>query len=278
MTQQHSQDDNERDTPSDEKISSRSLGGSRRYFLGAVATAAVAGCIGDDNGDDDDSAPSDDSDGDPPGDDDDGTDPSDDDAGDGADTGDDDDETDPTGDADDNGDDGVPVEEEEFWDIVAFQDAYAYEVTSHEENVDMVGRFDGENMYWRVEQGPEVMEMYQIDDELYLVENEQDCLIMDSDSSYPGMEPIDPDETDPEEAAREDVSITRLGPDTIDGDAVIRYEIEPPDEADTAIWYILADSGYPRRLETNEATIDWFYDDIEPVEPPDLECEELPNF
>ncbi len=261
----------------DDDRTTAATSGTRRRFVGAVGTLAalsLAGCLGDGGTDGDDSTSDDDDD---PGDD--GTDDGDDSTGDDTDddgTGDDgtDDDGSTDGDTDDGSGDDGDAGQPTFWDHITFEEAYVFEVSTGDDRPPMSGRFDGEHMYWRAEQDGQVMELYLIEEDLYLVENGEDCIIMSPDEDNPAPEP--PDETDPEAGLSEQASVERVGTDTIDGDAVVVYELTAEERDETATWYLLEDSGRPRRLEAEEVTIDWTYQDVPPVEAPDIECEELP--
>ena len=257
---------------------------TRRRILGVLGmaiTATLAGCTSDDDGTDtdDDAADS------QPGDDSADTDPSgQDDFDDGPDGSDADDEmastdTDASGQDDfDDGPDGSDEDSEteptEFGEIVSFANAYEFVVEVPGEDTELLGRFDGEHLYWRMEDDSDLVEMYYIGTDIYFVENEQECMLMASDNDMPGAEPVDPDMTDPEIHSGVDVAMTNVGTDTIEGDSVYVYEHEDDDGR----MYVHADSGLPRRYVAPDAVVDWFYDDIAPVDPPELDCEELPDF
>lgn len=231
----------------------------RRFLLGAGATVALlAGCVGDDaddEADDDSPAATDDGDDDPgddgPGDD---------------------------GDADpgDDSDDSADADGQEFVDTFRWTDEYRAVIVDAERNIESEMRFHGENSYHRSTiQGMET-EIYLIGDETYTVTDGQ-CLLVE--------EP--PDEADQGEPDGEEIqednlaALSRVGTDTIDGDSVTVYELRAEDsvfmEEDTT--YYVLDSGYLRRIEVGEMTVDYFdWGDTDPVEPPDMDCSDFGDF
>lgn len=235
---------------------------SRRGILsaiGMVATATLAGCSGADEAVDsaqgaDDSPTADNS-------------PAADDSGDADDSMQDDDAADP---AESNGDSDPPA----FAQVVTFANAYEFVVEPADEAAQLIGRFDGEHLYWRMEDDSDLVEMYFIESDIYVVENEQECMLLSSDHDMPVAESIDPEMTDPEIQGGADVPMTHIGTDQIDGDTVHVYEHED----DAGRMYVHADSGLPRRYMASDAVVDWFYDEIAPVEPPELDCQGLPDF
>lgn len=217
-------------------------------IIGVAASGAFAGCTADDGGTD----TADDSDDSPTADD----------------SGQVDDE--PIDDADD----ADEAESTAYGDVVSFASAYEFVVEPLDRDAEISGRFDGENLYWRMEDDSDLFEMYYIGTDIYFVEDEQECMLMSSDQEMPQAEPIDPDTTDPQYLAGVEATMTHVGTDTIDGDPVDVYE---HDDVEGSM-YLHSDSGLPRRFQGDDAIVDWFYDDISPVEAPNLECEELPDF
>jgi len=152
-------------------------------------------------------------------------------------------------------------------------DSYAVEarIESDDRTIEMTGRFSGGNTYWMIEQdGPDV-ELYLVDDESYIV-TEGQCVVGTIDD-------VDEDDIDPETVesgpeATPDVEAT--GRDTIDGETVYVYEVsaaEAEEFEETVTYYVLADSGYLRRVETASATWDFHsWNDVDPVERPDMDC------
>lgn len=178
----------------------------------------------------------------------------------------------------DDGSDGSDADDgmtsTEFGEVVTFANAYEFVVEVLGEDTQLIGRFDGEHLYWRMEDESDLVEIYYIGSDIYFVENEQECMLMTADHDMPGAEPVDPEMTDPQIHSGVDASMTHVGTDTIDGDPVYVYEHEDDDGQ----MYVHAESGRPRRYTGPDVIVDWFYDDIAPVDPPELDCEELPDF
>ena len=162
----------------------------------------------------------------------------------------------------------------EFGQLVTFANAYEFVVVPTDEDAELIGRFDGEHLYWRMDDGTDLVEMYYIGSDIYVVENEQMCMLMSSDHEIPGAEPVDPETTDPEIHGGVDDPLTHVGTDQIQGDQVHVYE---HDDAD-GVMYLHADSGLPRRFESPDAVVDWFYEDVAPVDAPELDCQEMSDF
>ena len=258
----------------------------RRFLLGvATATALLAGCVGDgDDATDDDTAgtPTDDTaTGDDAPDDEDGDDATDDDPTDAPDDEDGDDATDDgPADApdDEDGDDATdddpaddPTDAELFFRKIRWDGDYRMTgtVDGEEGRVSFETRVHQGDMYTSLEtEELGSVETYRIGTTTYFVQGGQ-CTVFEQDPERLPDDPFDPDDPDDIEAA--EPTITNLGPDTIDGDAVTAYELVYPD-GETQILYLL-DSGRVRRVEFDQGTVDLFdWGGTSPVEPPDMDC------
>lgn len=248
----------------------RSRGGrpvTRRRWLGvcgALSATTLAGCTG---GGETDGGPAD------GGADGDGTDEDDDGAA-------DDDEADGgSGDETDEGDDAAENDDgsSRFGDVIRFTEEFAFEWESTDESTGTVrgsGRFHGENMYWQAEEedGSE-WEMYVVDGDMYVIEGDE-CFRMPQQEQEDDREEVDTEIHERE--ASENPDLEPVGTDTIDGETVLVFELSR-DEAAThdeeITYYVSAETGYLRRVETATDVIDYHsWGDVEPIEAPDVEC------
>ncbi len=167
-----------------------------------------------------------------------------------------------------NGDDetGGSSDQAQFFSTFSWDTEFRMEVTDEQRGVTAEIRFDNGNQYISIpSQG---VELYFIDGTVYTVEGDN-CFIL---PSAPGMVPDEPTGIQGEEEfEQQDPDVTRIGTDTIDGDPVTVYEVVTQQ---TVTMYIL-DSGFVRRVETPQATADYFdWGNTAPVEPPDLDCQD----
>jgi len=269
----------------------------RRFLLGVgAATALVAGCVGGDgdsgdddgtsNGDDDGTSSGDSSNGDDDGTSsgDDGTDSSESSNGDddGTSSGDDgtdssessngDDDGTDSGDGGNGDDDGTDSGDggrstsEQFFEDFKWEREFRAEFTDQENGLSGVMRFHDGDIYYSFDGGEGRGELYLLEEGVYSVQN-GDCVILSEDQVSAPEDPSGIDQAEDLEA--QDPDITEVGTDTIDGDPVTVYEVDG--EAFYTM-YVL-DSGYVRRVETEEGTADYYnWGDTEPIEPPDMDC------
>lgn len=241
---------------------------SRRQLLaliGAGAVTVASGCLGDDNeltADDsgDDAATADDG---VNGGTDDGATTTDD-GSEGAPSDDAADDADdaPNGDPDDEGDDD-PDGSQTFSDVVnedIISETISYQVDFEETGADPITGTQlvyGDDMYitWEDELFGEI-EFYEVDDEVYAVFDDEDCL--------KGGEI---EEEDPVDLHYDDVPVEETT--TLDGEEA--YVFEDGDET----LYVSATTGYLLRVEAPEFTAEFHsWGEVDPITPPDMECEE----
>ena len=242
----------------------------RRQFVvaaGGAGIAALAGCVGDDDGDDE---------------------PVDtDDAGvdDTADDGDDEpvdtDDTDDTPDADDTAETDDEEEGLSAADL-SFEESFVYEGRIHDEmsgeQIEVTFSQHGGDHHMRVT-GAEHMdefETYLVDGTTYQVFDgmcmkgdfggdqdtpDIDAEIDEDDELFAGIPP-EPDRTD-----------------TIDGDRVDVYEIlaeDVPHEDHDVTLYIDSETGYLRRMDSEMFSFDLHsWGEVDPIEPPEMDCQEM---
>ena len=247
--------------------------------LGVLSVTAMAGCAGDEG------EPADDDD-DPPEADDEGED--------------DDAATDDERDEDDEGDeddqevvddeDADDTEEDDedegdtsrFEDAIAFADSYAYEGEFTDEQTGqefrMEGRVAGGDSYMRMDGQDGLMEIYAIEGETFFVEDEQQCFAM------PGAEPAEEGPDDVEVGTHEEEvgahpELEAVGRDEIDGEEVYVFELtaeEATAHDDEVTYYVSVETGYLRRVEADDAVIDFHsWGEVDSIEPPEMECMEM---
>lgn len=246
----------------------------RRRFLATVGGMSVlAGCAGDEEGGpgneagpetDDEEEQADDTGG---GGEDDGGDT-------GGEEGDDED-TEGDGETEGDGDD----ENAQFGRITQFADSYAFEGESTEEGETFrwSGRAHEDGSYMRMEENGEVMEMYFVGDETYVVRGGE-CSVMNS-GDFEGVEEERVGELDlegHEEEAVEHPELEAVGRDTIDGEEVYVFELSADEAAEHDVdvtYYVSVETGYLRRVEYETAVMDFHsWGSVDPIEPPDMEC------
>ncbi|MGB9933898.1 hypothetical protein [Haloarcula amylolytica] len=140
--------------------------------------------------------------------------------------------------------------------------------------IEMTGRFYQGDMYWSFDQQGQQMEMYHIGNSTYTVAGEQ-CL---RGSMQRGM---DRGEVDPgrfSDQPQRNPDITPVGRDTIDGEEVLVYEISQAGSQEPVTYYILAESGYPRRIEAESMQWDFHsWGSVDPIQKPEGDCQSMPG-
>lgn len=164
----------------------------------------------------------------------------------------------------------------QFGQVTRFPESYAMTATvqSGGRTTEMSGRFYQGDMYWSFDQQGQQMEIYHIGNSTYTVAGGQ-C--------FQGrmQQEMDRDEVDPgrfSDQPEENPDITPIGRDTIDGEEVLVYEISQGSPQDPVTYYILADSGYPRRIEAASMRWDFHsWGSVEPIQKPEGDCQPMPG-
>jgi hypothetical protein len=172
--------------------------------------------------------------------------------------------------------DGGDADGPRLGDTVSFPDSYAMTatLTTSGGTVEMSGRFHRGDMYWQFEQQDQQIEWYIVENEAYTVVGEQ-CFTGSVQSGL-DREDVDPDAF--AEGASANPTVEPAGRDTIDGEAVLVYEVSADAAGETLTYYVLADSGYLRRIES--PSMQWDFSDwgaADPVQPPDADCQPMPG-
>ena len=176
--------------------------------------------------------------------------------------------------ADDDGDAA------EFGSLYRMEDNYAAEVTYSDAMSDVSGtatvRYHGEDYYQRIEPDDteDVIELYHVDGTDYVVMNGEMCIKNPGPSMEPEESSVDTEADTYVE--KPDAGLTAKGTSTIDGDEVYVFEVGGEDVEDTLTLYVLVSTGHLRRVESDWGRIDFHsWGDVEPITPPDMECQEF---
>jgi hypothetical protein len=165
---------------------------------------------------------------------------------------------------------GDPGGTNSFGETVRYEDAFAIEGTieSDRGSRTVTARIDGEDSYWRFERSDgTVTELYAVDGTDYVVSGDR-CLEGVDQSLLPGSLTAEKFEAD--RSAYGDVTPT--GRETVDGEAVLRYEIE--DDGRTVTYHVSAETGYPRRVTAPSGVFEYHsWGAIDPITTPDVPCE-----
>ena len=164
----------------------------------------------------------------------------------------------------------------QFGQVSQFPDSHGMTGTmqSGGQTIEMTGRFYQGDMYWSFDQQGQQMEMYYIGNSTYTVAGGQ-CI---QGSMQQGM---DRKEINPgrfSDQSQRNPDITPLGRDTIDDEEVLVYEISQGGSQELVTYYILADSGYPRRIEAKAMQWDFHsWGSVELTQKPEGDCQPMPG-
>jgi hypothetical protein len=229
----------------------------RRTFLSSVAVAGgigLAGCSSDGGEDDaDDGSGS-------------GDDGSTDDGGGSTDDGSADDST------DDGSDDGTGQEPPTLGEVFQWGESFVAEMTLEGQTVGQVTiRSNGGNYRQTLETEDGTFEIYSVDGDTYLVQGGS-CILNPGGQVPEPDDSINPRDEDAVTSGQYDISPAGRG--TIDGEEMYRYEYSS--EGETVTLYVSVQTGYLRRVEFDQGTIDYHsWGEVDPIEPPDMECQDL---
>lgn len=158
--------------------------------------------------------------------------------------------------------------------LYTFTDNYAVDIVSYEQDASGEARYDGDDYYGRWETDGEVYETYHVDGDDYVVFNDQ-CYV------NPGEE-IKPEtgvDSDAEGyGGMPDADIEPKGMETIDGVQCYKFEVSGEDVQGVLTLYLSESTGYLRRVEGDWGRLDFHsWGDVDPIEPPDMDCQEMPG-
>ncbi|MDS0223555.1 hypothetical protein NDI54_19625 [Haloarcula sp. S1AR25-5A] len=171
---------------------------------------------------------------------------------------------------------GTHGQSPQFGQAARFPDSYAMTMTMESDGrtMEMSGRVYQGDMYWSFDQQGQQMEMYHIGNSTYTVAGGQ-CF---RGTMQQGMDRDEVDPGDFSDRAQANPELTPAGRDTIDGEDVLVYELSQDEGRDPVTYYILADSGYPRRIEAESMQWDFHsWGSVEPIQQPDGNCQSMPG-
>ena len=140
------------------------------------------------------------------------------------------------------------------------------------------GRFHQGDMYMEFESEEGEGKFYMVGGDQYTVMSGQGetLCIENPDSTRPDEGQVDPEDYESEVSEYSD--LTPTGRDTIDGEEVYVYELTPEvtEQSETVTYYVGVNSGYLRRVESAEATVNFHsWNDVDPVDAPDMDCQDM---
>jgi hypothetical protein len=171
---------------------------------------------------------------------------------------------------------GTDGQSPQFGQAARFPDSYAMTMTmqSDGQTMEMSGRVYQGDMYWSFDQQGQQMKMYHIGNSTYTVAGGQ-CF---QGTMQQGMDRDEVDPSDFSDRAQENPELTPVGRDTIDGEDVLVYELSQDEAQEPVTYYILADSGYPRRIEAESIQWDFHsWGSVEPIQQPEGDCQSMPG-
>jgi hypothetical protein len=163
-----------------------------------------------------------------------------------------------------------------FAETVRFPRSYAMTATvrSDGRTTEMTGRFHRGDTYWSFDQQGQQMEMYRVGNSTYTVAGGQ-CF---RGTMRRGMNRPEADPGRFAEQPRANPDATPVGRDTIDGEDVLVYELPRDGSRQPVTYYVLADSGYPRRIEAESMRWDFHsWGSVDPIRKPEGDCQSMPG-
>jgi hypothetical protein len=135
------------------------------------------------------------------------------------------------------------------------------------------GRFRDGNVYVETQTEQGTNEFYNIDGDQYFVMDGGTCIRNPGESMSPDDGGVNPEEYETDVQEYSDISPTETT--TIDGEEVYVFEI--PDAPDGSLtYYVGVDSGNLRRVNSSGTVTDFqSWGDVEPVEAPSMECQDM---
>ena len=132
-------------------------------------------------------------------------------------------------------------------------------------------RFNSGDFHQTVESNQGTFDIYRVDGDLYMVQQGETCI------KNPGQMPATESGVDPgnqDSVAENYPDLTPEGRETIDGEEMYVYEAQS--DGQTMTWYVSVESGYLRRVEFDQGTVDYHsWGEVGPIEKPDMECQEV---
>ncbi|QSG05809.1 hypothetical protein [Halapricum desulfuricans] len=163
-----------------------------------------------------------------------------------------------------------------FGDLYAMETNYVAEVEIDDPGVTTEVRYYGDDWYQRFEddEGNRI-ELYRVDSDDYAVIDGEQCFRNPGASLTPDADVDSDAET---YGSKPDVDLEPSGTDEIDGETVYVFDVSGPDVEGVLTFYVSASTGYLRRIEAEWGVIVFHsWGDVEPITPPDMECQEFPS-
>jgi hypothetical protein len=156
-----------------------------------------------------------------------------------------------------------------FGETMRYESAFAIDgrIQSESGVATVTARIDGNDSYWRFEREDATTELYAVDGTDYVVSGGR-CVEHGDRGVLPSG--LSAEKFEADRTAHADV--TPSSRETVDGVAVLRYDIEA--DAGTVTYHVANDSGYPRRVESPTGVFTYHsWGDVAPIETPDVPCE-----
>lgn len=225
----------------------------RRRLLALTATGATGlatGCVGNGDGGEDDGNETN-----------------------GGDGGSDGDDGEGTGDSDGGNDAGA--EDVSLGDSFEMNEAFAFETErTGDQGGTLSGRFRDGNVYVEIQTEQGTSEFYNIDGDQYFVMNGGRCIRNPGENMSPDDGGVNPEEYENDVQEYSDLSPTETT--TIDGEEVYVFEIPGASDEGSLTYYVGVDSGNLRRVNSSGTVTNFHsWGDVEPVEAPDMECQDM---
>lgn len=169
-------------------------------------------------------------------------------------------------------DDGTGQESPTLGEVFQWEESFIAEMTLEGQTVGQVTiRSNGGNYRQTLETEEGTFEIYSVDGDTYLVQ-ESSCVL------NPGSQVPEPDDSinprDEEAVTSGQYDLSPAGRGTIDGEEMYVYEYTS--EGQTVTLSVSVQTGYLRRVEFDQGRIDYHsWGEVDPIEPPDRECQDI---
>lgn len=169
------------------------------------------------------------------------------------------------------------VEGPAFAEAIELTESYAFEVTTHEQGIEVSGRYDGDDAYHDIQLASgERIESYVVDGTSYVVTGGV-CVVNPSAASDPTSD-VNLRMTNHrtfQGHVEGHASVRPAGTTTIGGETMYAYDVSVNDVA--ATYYVSADTGLLRRYEQESPAGDVVVEfhswgSVDPIEPPEMPC------
>jgi len=163
-----------------------------------------------------------------------------------------------------------------FGDLYARESNYAARINVADQDTTIQVRYHGDDWYQRYEDiEGKLLELYRVDGDDYAVIDSEQCFVDPSESLTPDSEVESDAET---YGSKPDVDLEPTGTDVLDGETVYAFEVSGPDVEGVSTFYVSASTGYLRRIEAEWGVIVFHsWGEVEPISPPDMECQQYPG-